>query len=61
VDGTDLDASISPISLPSLEIEPTNFILGYGIRGRTTRRLALCCLGSRTPLFASNKERIYMA
>jgi hypothetical protein len=57
----DLDASISPINLRSLGIKPANSTLGQAPRGRATGRLALCCLGSRTPLFASNNERIYIA
>lgn len=61
MDGTDLDASISPISPRSLGIKPANSMLGKATRDRTTGRLALCSLGSRTPLFASNNERMYMA
>jgi hypothetical protein len=61
VDGTDLDASISTIGLRSLGIKPAISMLGQTTRDTTTGGLALCCLGSRTPLFASNSERIYMA
>lgn len=61
MDGTDLDASISPIGLRSLGIKPAISMLGHTTRGKIIGRLALCCLGSRTPLFASNKERMYMA
>ena len=59
--GTDLDASISPVSLRSLETRPANYTLENAIIRNTTGKLALCCLGSRTPLFASNNERMYMA
>ena len=59
--GTDLDASISPVSLRSLETKPANYTLENAIIRNTAGKLALSCLGSRTPLFASNNERMYMA